>query len=245
MPSRPYKDLLIYGCFVLNRLVADMGIDLYQDGLEGKLEVVLPNQVGMSKEEVKREIKSNHFMTDRVIEAVEKALAARRQFGGQVGHDPQADLLTTVPGGTRPNDFDLLLRHDRRVPSHPDLQVLKGRMEGPEDLSDPPARLKPFLEQPLRIPLIQPLDHLPDEAAREERNSLDVLGHAIRFPGREDLGRVPALTEHTQGDIQDLVREGVEGLTAAGRFGRQRLRRAGLDGDFLLGHTGVALPFFQ
>ncbi len=72
MPSRPYKDLLIYGCFVLNRLVADMGIDLYQDGLEGKWEVVLPNQVGMSKEEVKREIKSNHFMTDRVIEALQK-----------------------------------------------------------------------------------------------------------------------------------------------------------------------------
>jgi len=72
MPSRPYKDLVIYGCFVLNRLVADMGIDLYQDALESKLELVLPNQRGMSKEEVKREIKSNHFMTDRVIEALEK-----------------------------------------------------------------------------------------------------------------------------------------------------------------------------
>jgi predicted transcriptional regulator len=72
MPSRPYKDLVIYGCFVLNRLVADMGIDLYQEGLETKLELVLPNQRGMSKEEVKREIKSNHFMTDRVIEALQK-----------------------------------------------------------------------------------------------------------------------------------------------------------------------------
>src|SRR5437773_11290714 len=71
MPSRPYKDLVIYGCFVLNRLVSDMGIDLYQDGLESKLDVVLPNQRGMSKEEVKREIKSNHFMTDRVIVALE------------------------------------------------------------------------------------------------------------------------------------------------------------------------------
>jgi len=72
MPSRPYKDFVIYGCFVLNRLVADMGIDLYQDGLEPKLEVVLPTQHGMSKEEVKREIKSNHFMTDRVIEALQR-----------------------------------------------------------------------------------------------------------------------------------------------------------------------------
>ena len=72
MPSRPYKDLIIYGCFVLNRLVAEMGIDLYQDGLEAKLGVVLPSQRGMSKEEVKREIKSNHFMTDRVIETLQK-----------------------------------------------------------------------------------------------------------------------------------------------------------------------------
>ncbi len=72
MPSRPYKDLVIYGCFVLNRLVADMGIDLYQDGLEGKLDAILPRQQGISKEEVKREIKSNHFMTERVLEALLK-----------------------------------------------------------------------------------------------------------------------------------------------------------------------------
>lgn len=72
MPSRPYKDLLIYGCFVLNRLVAEMGVDLYQDGLEAKLGAVLPSQRGLSKEEVKREIKSNHFMTDRLIEALRK-----------------------------------------------------------------------------------------------------------------------------------------------------------------------------
>src|SRR3990172_2413880 len=72
MTSRPYKDLVIYGCFVMNRLVEDMGIDLYQDGLEEKLTRLLPVQRGISKEEVKREIKSNHFMTDRVIEALQK-----------------------------------------------------------------------------------------------------------------------------------------------------------------------------
>ncbi len=68
MPSRPYKDLVIYGCFVLNRLVSDMGFDLYQAGLEDKLDGLLARQEGISKEEVKREIRSNHFMTDRVIE---------------------------------------------------------------------------------------------------------------------------------------------------------------------------------
>src|SRR5438132_11341037 len=71
MPSRPYKDLVIYGCFVLNRLVAAIGSDLYQDGLESKLEIVLPNQRGMSEEEVKREIKSNHVMTDRGLESLQ------------------------------------------------------------------------------------------------------------------------------------------------------------------------------
>ena len=72
MPGRPYKDLVIYGCFVLNRLVADMGIDLYQDSLDAKLDMLLPRQTGISKEEVKREIKSNHFMTERVLEALVK-----------------------------------------------------------------------------------------------------------------------------------------------------------------------------
>ena len=72
MPSRPYKDLVIYGCFVLNRLVAALGVDLYQDGLEGKLDALLPGQAGISKEEVKREIKSNHFMTERVLEHLQK-----------------------------------------------------------------------------------------------------------------------------------------------------------------------------
>ena len=72
MPSRPYKDLVIYGCFVLNRLVSDLGIDLYQDGLEAKLDAILPTQAGISKEEVKREIKSNHFMTERVLETLVK-----------------------------------------------------------------------------------------------------------------------------------------------------------------------------
>jgi len=72
MPSRPYKDLVIYGCFVLNRLVAEMRIDLYQENLEAKLDAILAAQQGISKEEVKREIKSNHFMTERVLEALVK-----------------------------------------------------------------------------------------------------------------------------------------------------------------------------
>ncbi len=73
MPSRPYKDYVIYGCFVLNRLVAELDIDLYQDGLEGKIDGILAARpAGVSKEEVKREIRSNHVMTNKVIDALVK-----------------------------------------------------------------------------------------------------------------------------------------------------------------------------
>ena len=73
MPSRPYKDFVIYGCFVLNRLVTELGIDLYQDRLEEKLDRILADRVaGLSKEEVKREIRSNHVMTNKVIDALVK-----------------------------------------------------------------------------------------------------------------------------------------------------------------------------
>ena len=73
MPSRPYKDFVIYGCFVLNRLVAGLDVDLYQDRLEEKLDSILAGRkASLSKEEVKRGIRSNHVMTNKVIEALVK-----------------------------------------------------------------------------------------------------------------------------------------------------------------------------
>ena len=73
MPSRPYKDFVIYGCFVLNRLVAELDIDLNQPDLESKLDALLRDRgSSLSKEEVKREIRSNHVMTNKVVEALVK-----------------------------------------------------------------------------------------------------------------------------------------------------------------------------
>ena len=67
--SRSYKDHKIYSCFALNLLVSKLNIDLYQDDLEGKIDKVLAeNPGGVSKEEVKHEIRSNHFMTNKGIE---------------------------------------------------------------------------------------------------------------------------------------------------------------------------------
>ena|SRR2546422_7377441 len=69
--TRPYKDLIIYGCFVLNRLVSELGIHLDQEDLEGKLDAILDGKpVFLTKEQIKREIRSNHYMTTKVIEAL-------------------------------------------------------------------------------------------------------------------------------------------------------------------------------
>ena len=64
-----YKDSKIYCCFALNRLVAALGIDLYQEGLEGKIDAILADRDAfVSKEEIKHEIRSNHYMTNKVVE---------------------------------------------------------------------------------------------------------------------------------------------------------------------------------
>ncbi len=73
MASRVYKDYKIYSCFVLNRLVSELDVDLYQEGLEGKLDRILrERQPGISKEEVKHEIRSNHHMTNKVLENLQE-----------------------------------------------------------------------------------------------------------------------------------------------------------------------------
>jgi predicted transcriptional regulator len=73
MASRVYKDYKIYSCFVLNRLISELDIDLFQEGLEGKLDRILrEGQSGISKEEVKHEIRSNHHMTNKVLENLQE-----------------------------------------------------------------------------------------------------------------------------------------------------------------------------
>jgi predicted transcriptional regulator len=76
--ARTYKDYKIYCCLALNRLVSEMGIDLYQPDLESKLDQILASSLrGVSKEDIKHEIRSNHFMTNKVIEELEKQRLVR------------------------------------------------------------------------------------------------------------------------------------------------------------------------
>jgi len=70
--ARVYKDYKIYCYFALNRLVSELDIDIYQPGLDEGLNEVLENAPTVSKEEIKHEIRSNHFMTNKVIEKLEE-----------------------------------------------------------------------------------------------------------------------------------------------------------------------------
>jgi predicted transcriptional regulator len=66
--ARQYKDARIYACFVLNRLVSALGIDLYQEGLEGKLDGILAQSESVvTKADIRHEIRSNHNMTEKVL----------------------------------------------------------------------------------------------------------------------------------------------------------------------------------
>ncbi len=68
-----YKDYKIYCCFALNRLVSDLDIDLYQEGLEARLDEILEQKdASLSKEDIKHEIKSNHVMTNKVLSRLEE-----------------------------------------------------------------------------------------------------------------------------------------------------------------------------
>jgi predicted transcriptional regulator len=69
MPSKVYKDYKIYCCFALNRLVGELDIDLYQVDLEEKLDDILKaSTTCLTKEDIKHEIRSNHYMTNKVID---------------------------------------------------------------------------------------------------------------------------------------------------------------------------------
>jgi len=72
MPSsRKYKDYRVYSCLILNRLVSELDIDLYQDNLEAKLDEILSgDHRGLTKGDIIHEIRSNHTMTNKILSAL-------------------------------------------------------------------------------------------------------------------------------------------------------------------------------
>jgi predicted transcriptional regulator len=67
--KRSYKDMNLYSCIVLNLLTSVLGIELSQEGLEEKIELILHNNdEGLSKSEIMHHIRSNHNMTTRILD---------------------------------------------------------------------------------------------------------------------------------------------------------------------------------
>jgi len=65
---KKYKTPELYMCLALNRLVMELDIDLYQDGLEEKLDDILAStDTKLPKSEISYEIKSNHQMTNKIL----------------------------------------------------------------------------------------------------------------------------------------------------------------------------------
>lgn len=66
--ERRYKDYKIYSCFVLNMLVSALGVDVYQDELEKKIDAILEKaEYRVTKADIMHEIRSNHNMTNKIL----------------------------------------------------------------------------------------------------------------------------------------------------------------------------------
>ena len=67
-----YKGLEVYCCLALNRIAQQLGIDLNQADLETKLDDILKERnKGVPKVELSYELRSNHYMTNKVLEVLE------------------------------------------------------------------------------------------------------------------------------------------------------------------------------
>lgn len=66
--KKSYKDMNLYSCIVLNLLASAMGIDPQQKDLYKKLDLLmLQENAGLSKSEIMHHIRSNHNMTERIL----------------------------------------------------------------------------------------------------------------------------------------------------------------------------------
>ena len=71
--GRMYKGLEVYCCLALNRVAAQLGIDIYQPDLEEKVDDLLERRDhGIPKVEISHELRSNHHMTNKVLQVLEE-----------------------------------------------------------------------------------------------------------------------------------------------------------------------------
>lgn len=71
--AKTYKGLEVYCCLALNRVAAQLGVDLSQPDLEDKLDGILASRgEGVPKVDITYELRSNHHMTNKVLDKLEE-----------------------------------------------------------------------------------------------------------------------------------------------------------------------------
>jgi predicted transcriptional regulator len=71
MPARSYKDAKIYMYIALRRVFGAFGIELNQPNIERAADHLLAGDAPrVTKEDIKHEIMSNHFMTNKVLDSL-------------------------------------------------------------------------------------------------------------------------------------------------------------------------------
>ncbi len=92
--ARKYKSWELYMCLALNRLVMELDLDIYQDGLEEKLDEILENADSrIPKSEISYEIKSNHQMTNKILGKLKEMGLIKIEF-----EDPSYNISITKDG---------------------------------------------------------------------------------------------------------------------------------------------------
>jgi predicted transcriptional regulator len=92
--AKKYKSWELYMCLALNRLVMELDLDIYQDGLEEKLDDILAEKAArLPKSEISYEIKSNHQMTNKILNKLEEMGLIKMEF-----EDPSYSISITKEG---------------------------------------------------------------------------------------------------------------------------------------------------
>ena len=92
--ARRYKSWELYSCLALNRLAEELQIDIYQSNITEVLDKIFEKGVpSIPKVEISFEIKSNHQMTNKILNKLEEMGLITIEF-----EDPSYSISITKEG---------------------------------------------------------------------------------------------------------------------------------------------------
>ncbi len=79
-----YKSYKVYRVIVLNMLAHALNVNIFQKGIEDKLDSIVENaKYEITKSEIRHEIRSNHKMTEKVLRELEEEGLVRIEKEGK------------------------------------------------------------------------------------------------------------------------------------------------------------------